>query len=449
MTARSPGRDRRRRRPTGAPSWRAGSSAIPRSTTSPGSTAAPPPVELAAHRLHRGGHPQRRDLAPAPGDRGRHGRPLRGPLVPGARPPGARPARDQRDRDAAAARRLRANRPAADGDRARLGRDLRHARRRCRPSTPRTSPRPSRCAPAFQRDISELEEYFAQLRPPAPAACPAACCAFSPRSGPGSTARWSAISSCRSSRCSSATTRACSSSTPTTRRARSRPRSRTRFGAPSTSRPTGSISLSRALRLLRRPSLPVPAPAFEPLMARLGARLGAGGLVGDGVRLLRLRPRGRQHAAARRDRLRAALRALPARSATSRGRPRARSVGPGLHPGGLARPARGAGPMSAAAPPPPGRRRSPTSCGASGSGSRTGWTRSPPPSAPRRSLPVRLRSAIELVAPPPRRRLPRGRVGIRRGLRRGGVPRSSASCTSRGGGCRRPGSATFPPTVAA
>src|SRR6185503_12818214 len=44
---------------------------------------------------------------------------------------------------------------------------------------------------------------------------------------------------------------------------------------------------SRALRLLRRPTVPVPAPAFDALMRRLGERLGAGGLAGDGVRLLR------------------------------------------------------------------------------------------------------------------------------------------------------------------
>ena len=51
--------------------------------------------------------------------------------------------------------------------------------------------------------------------------------------------------------------------------------------------PTGSISLSRALRLIGRPPVPVPHPLFGPAMARLGGRLGAGGLYGDGVRLLR------------------------------------------------------------------------------------------------------------------------------------------------------------------
>ena len=51
--------------------------------------------------------------------------------------------------------------------------------------------------------------------------------------------------------------------------------------------PSGTISLSRALRLLRRPSLPLPAPMFEPVLRRLGERLGAAGLLQDGVRLLR------------------------------------------------------------------------------------------------------------------------------------------------------------------
>ncbi len=51
--------------------------------------------------------------------------------------------------------------------------------------------------------------------------------------------------------------------------------------------PGGSVSLSRALRILRRPAVGIPAPLFEPAIQRLAGRLGAGGLVGDGVRLLR------------------------------------------------------------------------------------------------------------------------------------------------------------------
>jgi UDP-glucose 4-epimerase len=51
--------------------------------------------------------------------------------------------------------------------------------------------------------------------------------------------------------------------------------------------PSGSISLSRALRLLRRPAVPVPGPVYGPLMRRFAGGLGAGALVGDGIRLLR------------------------------------------------------------------------------------------------------------------------------------------------------------------
>ena len=51
--------------------------------------------------------------------------------------------------------------------------------------------------------------------------------------------------------------------------------------------PSGSISLSRALRVVGATQLPVPHPMFGPAMSRLGSRLGAGALYGDAVRLLR------------------------------------------------------------------------------------------------------------------------------------------------------------------
>jgi UDP-glucose 4-epimerase len=51
--------------------------------------------------------------------------------------------------------------------------------------------------------------------------------------------------------------------------------------------PSGSISLSRILRLAGRPSLAIPHPLFGPALQRLGRQLGAGALYGDGVRLLR------------------------------------------------------------------------------------------------------------------------------------------------------------------
>lgn len=51
--------------------------------------------------------------------------------------------------------------------------------------------------------------------------------------------------------------------------------------------PAGAVSLSRLLRLARRPALPVPHPLFGPALSRLGSQLGAGALYGDAVRLLR------------------------------------------------------------------------------------------------------------------------------------------------------------------
>jgi UDP-glucose 4-epimerase len=51
--------------------------------------------------------------------------------------------------------------------------------------------------------------------------------------------------------------------------------------------PSGSISLSHILRLVRRPAIPIPHPLFGVALERLGKRLGAGPLYGDGVRMLR------------------------------------------------------------------------------------------------------------------------------------------------------------------
>jgi UDP-glucose 4-epimerase len=51
--------------------------------------------------------------------------------------------------------------------------------------------------------------------------------------------------------------------------------------------PRGSVSLSRMLRLLRRPAIPIPHPLFAPALERVGRRLGVGALYGDAVRMLR------------------------------------------------------------------------------------------------------------------------------------------------------------------
>jgi UDP-glucose 4-epimerase len=99
--------------------------------------------------------------------------------------------------------------------------------------------------------------------------------------------------------------------------------------------PSGSISLSHILRLVRRPAIPIPHPLFGVALERLGKRLGAGPLYGDGVRMLRF-GRGVDNSRLRseigyepRYDAEAAIRDFAAKSA-------GRRVGPPLHPGDLA-----------------------------------------------------------------------------------------------------------------
>ena len=99
--------------------------------------------------------------------------------------------------------------------------------------------------------------------------------------------------------------------------------------------PSGSISLSRILRLCGRPPLPIPHPLFAPAIERLGRRLGAGALLGDGVRLLRYgrgvdnrRLREEIGFEPRYDAI-AAVRDLATKA-------RAKRLAPDLHPGALA-----------------------------------------------------------------------------------------------------------------
>jgi UDP-glucose 4-epimerase len=99
--------------------------------------------------------------------------------------------------------------------------------------------------------------------------------------------------------------------------------------------PDGSISLSRLLRLARRPAVPIPHPLFAPAMERLGRRLGAGPLYGDAVRLLRF-GRGVDNS-----RLREEIGYRPRFDAAAAVRDfvaktEGRRVGPPLHPGALA-----------------------------------------------------------------------------------------------------------------
>jgi UDP-glucose 4-epimerase len=51
--------------------------------------------------------------------------------------------------------------------------------------------------------------------------------------------------------------------------------------------PSGAVSLSRILRLGRRPSIPIPHPLFAPTVERLARRIGIGPLLDDAARLLR------------------------------------------------------------------------------------------------------------------------------------------------------------------
>jgi len=107
--------------------------------------------------------------------------------------------------------------------------------------------------------------------------------------------------------------------------------------------PSGAVSLSRILRLARRPSIPVPHPLFTAAIERFGGGIGVGPLLGDAARLLRygrgvdnrrmldeldFRPR---HDAV------SAVRDFAARAD-------ARRIGPNLHPGSWLGQAAGVGP---------------------------------------------------------------------------------------------------------
>lgn len=99
--------------------------------------------------------------------------------------------------------------------------------------------------------------------------------------------------------------------------------------------PDGAISLSRALRLLQRPAVPLPDPLFAAVLRRVNDQLGAGGLLGDGIRLLRY-GRGVDNT-----RLVDEVGYDPAYDAVEAIRDLAqkaagRRVGPNLHPGALA-----------------------------------------------------------------------------------------------------------------
>jgi UDP-glucose 4-epimerase len=107
--------------------------------------------------------------------------------------------------------------------------------------------------------------------------------------------------------------------------------------------PSGSVSLSRILRIARRIAVPIPHPLFGPSLARLGSRLGTGTLYGDAIRLLRF-GRGVDNR-----RLREDVGYEPAYGAVEAihdfaSKTRGRRIGPSLHPGSLVGRLSGMGP---------------------------------------------------------------------------------------------------------
>jgi UDP-glucose 4-epimerase len=118
---------------------------------------------------------------------------------------------------------------------------------------------------------------------------------------------------------------------------------RSRVRGPVNVAPSGAVSLTKALRLARRPMVAIPHPLFGPALGRLGRRLGAGALYGDGVRFLRF-GRGLDNR-----RLREELGFEPARDALAAlrefaRRTEGRRIGPRLDAGSLAGHAIGMGP---------------------------------------------------------------------------------------------------------
>ena len=211
----------------------------------------------------------------------------------------------------------------------------------------------------------------------------------------------------------------------------------------STSRPTGSISLSRALRMLRRPAVGIPRPLFEPVIEPARRRRRAARRRGAPAAL---RPRGRQHEAARGGGLRATLRRrrrcarLRREDAGSADRARAP---PGLdrrppdrEPGVSARP--GVAPISPEAVSDFLRELR--------GGVESGLD---PLAAAQRaadSLPAQFRDALEAIVRRAAGRLPRGRVGLRRAVRRGGLPDLRVPLQRLVAGRGRGRRATSPPT---
>lgn len=138
----------------------------------------------------------------------------------------------------------------------------------------------------FQRDISELEDYFENFARRHPEI---SCCMlrYQPEVGPGldtPLARYLALPVVPTQlgfdpRLQLLHTEDATGALAAAIRSEAR--------GPVNVAPTGCVSLSRALRLARRPTVGIPHPLFEPALSRLGERLGVGRLLEDGIRLLR------------------------------------------------------------------------------------------------------------------------------------------------------------------
>ena len=185
----------------------------------------------------------------------------------------------------------------------------------------------------FQRDISELEEYFTNFARRHPEV---ACCMLrhQPEVGPGldmPIARYLSLPVVPTQLGFDPRLQLMHADDATGALAAA---IRSDVRGPVNVAPNGSVSLSRALRLARRPSVGIPHPLFEPALSRLGERLGVGRLWGDGVRLLRY-GRGVDNT-----RMLEELGYRPAFDAEGAIRDfahglRGRRVGPNLHPGTL------------------------------------------------------------------------------------------------------------------
>jgi len=138
----------------------------------------------------------------------------------------------------------------------------------------------------FQRDVSELEEYFDNFARRHPAI---SCCMlrYQPELGPDletPIARYLALPLVPVQMGFDPRLQLVHSDDATTALEAAL---RSDVRGPVNVAPNGAVSLSRMLRLARRPALPIPHPLFGPALTRLGRRLGAGALYGDAVRLLR------------------------------------------------------------------------------------------------------------------------------------------------------------------